>query len=58
MNLPDDPAAPDHGNRGNLARAQSHLEEALAIFAAHGERAKAEILAEPLADLQRELIAA
>jgi tetratricopeptide (TPR) repeat protein len=58
MNLPDDPAAPERGNRGNLSRAQSHLEEACAIFAAHDERTKAEILAEPLAELRRELMAA
>jgi tetratricopeptide (TPR) repeat protein len=58
MNLPDDPAVPEHGNHGNLARARSHLEEARAIFAAHGERGKADILAEPLAELQRELMAA
>jgi tetratricopeptide (TPR) repeat protein len=58
MNLPDDATAPENGNRGNLARAQIHLEEARAIFAAHGEPAKAEILAEPLAELRRELMAA
>jgi tetratricopeptide (TPR) repeat protein len=58
MNLPDDPAAPEAGNRGNLTRARNHLEEACAIFAAHGERTKAEILAEPLAELRRELMAA
>ena len=58
MNLPDDPATPEHGNRGNLVRARNHLEEARAIFAAHGERGKADILTEPLAELRRELMAA
>jgi len=58
MNLPDDPAKPDSGNRANLTRAGLYLEEAGAIFAAHGEGAKAEIIAEPLAELRRELAAA
>jgi tetratricopeptide (TPR) repeat protein len=55
MNLPDDPADPEGGNRGNLARAQGYLQEAGAIFRAHGEWGKAEIIAEPLAELRREL---
>ncbi len=53
MNLPDDPEDPTAGNRANLARAKRHLEEAGAIFAQHGEHAKARIVAEPLAELDR-----
>jgi tetratricopeptide (TPR) repeat protein len=53
MNLPDDPTDPTAGNRANLARAKRHLEEAGAIFARLGEHAKARIVAEPLAELDR-----
>jgi tetratricopeptide (TPR) repeat protein len=55
MNLPDDPADPTGGNRRNLTEARRCLAEAGAIFAAHGEPAKARMLAEPLAELDREL---
>ena len=55
MNLPDAPADPESGNRGNLARAGRYLEEAGAIFREYGDWAKAEIIAEPLAQLTREL---
>ena len=55
MNLPDDPVLPERGNRANLVRARHYLVEASAIFAAHGEPAKARMIAEPLAELDREL---
>jgi tetratricopeptide (TPR) repeat protein len=55
MNLPDDPADPAIGNRANLAQAKFYLEEAQAIFTHHGELAKAQIVAEPLSELHREL---
>lgn len=58
MNLPDDPAEPESGNRENLAAARRYLAEAQAIFTAHGETAKAHLVAEPLAELDRELAAA
>jgi tetratricopeptide (TPR) repeat protein len=58
MNLPDDPADLDSGNRANLSRARRYLEEAGAIFEAHGDWGKAEIIAEPLAELRRELATA
>jgi len=58
MNLPDDPADPQSGNLANLTCARRYLEEAGAIFEAHGDRAKAAIIAEPLAELRRELAAA
>jgi len=55
MNLPDDPATPERGSRANLARAAAYLEEAAGIFRTHGEWTNAEIVAEPLAELRREL---
>jgi tetratricopeptide (TPR) repeat protein len=57
MNLPDDPSDPAGGNRGNLGAARRYLAEAQTIFAAHGEAAKAQLVAEPLAELDRELAA-
>lgn len=58
MNLADNPADPEAGNRINLARAGRYFEEAGAIFKQHGEAAKAEIVAKTLAELSRELVAA
>jgi tetratricopeptide (TPR) repeat protein len=55
MNLPDDPQNPSFGNRANLVQAKRHLEEARAIFEQHGERAKAQLVAEPIAELLRVL---
>jgi tetratricopeptide (TPR) repeat protein len=55
MNLPDDPAHPTAGNLTNLTHARLYLEEARAIFAQHGELAKAETVAQPLAELHRAL---
>jgi tetratricopeptide (TPR) repeat protein len=52
MNLPDHPEDPASGNSENLARARLWLEEAQAIFADHGELAKARIVGEPLAGLR------
>ena len=54
-NLPDDPAAPDDGNRGNLAQARTLYAEAQRIFAAHGDVDKAEIVGAALADIDRDL---
>jgi tetratricopeptide (TPR) repeat protein len=55
MNLPDDPDNPSLGNRANLVQAKRYLEEARAIFERHGEPAKAQLVAEPLAELHRAL---
>jgi tetratricopeptide (TPR) repeat protein len=56
-NLPDDAAAPDRGNRANLAQAKAYYEAASRIFAAHGELAKVEIVAGALAELDGALAA-
>jgi len=58
MNLPDDPADLALGNGANLTRAKLYLEEANAIFAEHGDWAKAEILTAPLAELDRAMASA
>jgi tetratricopeptide (TPR) repeat protein len=53
--LPDDPQAPEAGNRENLRQAQRLLGEAHAIFAEHGESAKAASVREALAAIGAEL---
>lgn len=55
--LPDDPAQPEAGNGANLAQAKAYYAEAREIFARHGESDKAQLVAEPLAELERELLA-
>jgi tetratricopeptide (TPR) repeat protein len=56
QNLPDDPARPEAGNPVNLRCARVNLCEAREIFVAHGETAKARIVAEALFQLERELM--
>ena len=56
QNLPDDPEHPQAGNRLNLRRAKADYAEARAIFTAHGESAKARIVAEAVFQLERELM--
>lgn len=56
-NLVDDPEHPERGNRTNLAKAGAYYDDAWAIFAGHGERSKAQILAEARAELAREILA-
>jgi tetratricopeptide (TPR) repeat protein len=56
QNLPDDPERPDAGNVRNLRRAKAGYMEAREIFTAHGERAKAQIVAEAAFQLERELM--
>jgi tetratricopeptide (TPR) repeat protein len=56
-NLPDDPAAPEHGNRANLTQARAYYGEARAIFMAHGELDKARIVAEAVDQIEREILA-
>lgn len=56
-NLPDDPIRPDDGNRANLVTARSHYAEALEIFMARGEAAKARSVADALCQIEREILA-
>jgi tetratricopeptide (TPR) repeat protein len=55
--LPDDPAQPESGNGTNLTQAKAYYAEAREIFATHGESGKAQLVDEPLAELERELLA-
>jgi hypothetical protein len=55
-NLPDEPNAPERGNRANLTRAQSAYREARALFMAHGELDKARIVAEAIDQIGREIL--
>ena len=54
-NLPDDPEHPEFGNRAKLLEAKRHYEAAAALFGAHGETAKAQIVAEAIAEIEAEL---
>lgn len=56
-NLPDNPEAPDQGNRVNLTKAQADYKEARAIFMANGELDKARIVAEAVDQIGREILA-
>ncbi len=56
-NLPDDPARPEAGNRGNLMAAQACYIEARAIFMAQGELDKARMVAEAVDQIGREILA-
>jgi len=56
-NLPDDPAAPEAGNAANIAAARDLYTEALGIFQATGEVAKAETVLEAIAELSEPLSA-
>jgi len=56
QNLPDDPDNAEHGNRANLVAAKTLYAEAREIFTAHGDNAKAAIVAEAGFQLERELM--
>ncbi|WP_244500133.1 hypothetical protein [Methyloceanibacter superfactus] len=56
-NLPDDPAAPTHGNRANLTKARAYYAEAREIFMSNGEADKARIVAEAVTQIEREILA-
>jgi tetratricopeptide (TPR) repeat protein len=56
-NLPDEPAAPDSGNRSNLVQARAYYGEARELFMAHGELDKARVVAEAFNQLEREILA-
>jgi tetratricopeptide (TPR) repeat protein len=56
-NLPDEPEQPGHGNRANLAQARAFYAEAREIFMAHGEADRAQIVANALIQIEREILA-
>ena len=56
-NLPDAPAEPALGNRGNLMLAMGLYGEAHSVFERHGETAKASVVAEALDEIEAELAA-
>jgi tetratricopeptide (TPR) repeat protein len=56
-NLPDDPAAPEQGNRANLTQARSLYAEAREIFMRHGEVEKGRIVGEASTQIEREILA-
>ena len=56
-NLPDDPAAPEHGNRANLAKVRGLYTEAREIFMRHGDVDKARIVGEAVTQIEREILA-
>lgn len=56
-NLPDDPAAPEQGNRANLTKARGLYTEAREIFTSHGELEKARIVGEAVTEIAREILA-
>ena len=53
--LPDDPAHPEFGQRGNLRRAVALYDEARLIFQEHRDGGKARLVAEALAEVETEL---
>jgi tetratricopeptide (TPR) repeat protein len=53
--LPDDPAHPELGQRGNLRQAVALYDEARQIFQEHGDGEKARLVAEALGELESEL---
>jgi len=55
-NLPDEIEHPEHGNRGNLARARADYAEARTIFMAHGELDRARVVAEAVDQIEREIL--
>jgi tetratricopeptide (TPR) repeat protein len=57
-NLPDEPERPEAGNSSNLRKAKAYYAEARDLFAAHGEREKARLVAEALSELEQHLLAA
>jgi hypothetical protein len=54
LNLPDDPQHPENGNERNRSRARACLEEARALFLAHGAPEKSQLVEERLAELDVE----
>jgi len=56
LNLPDDSAQPERGNRANLLQARAYYAEAREIFVAHGEVDKARIVSEAVTQIERELL--
>jgi tetratricopeptide (TPR) repeat protein len=55
-NLPDDTSTPEAGNRKNLLVARAAYAEVRAIFASHGEHAKARIAGEAGEQIEREML--
>jgi tetratricopeptide (TPR) repeat protein len=55
-NLPDDPTAPERGNRANLIQARDAYIEARAIFIAYGELDKARIVTEATDEIARDIL--
>jgi len=55
-NLPDDPGRPDQGGARNLTQARAYYVEAREIFAAHGERDRAQSAARACDQIDRELL--
>jgi len=53
--LPDDPAGPGRGAARHLTRARAYYEEARAIFAAHGDSEKTQIVGDALMRLDSDL---
>ena len=56
-NVPDEPDAPERGNRVNMTKARAAYGEAREIFMAHGELDKARIVAEAVDQIEREILA-
>lgn len=56
-NLPDDPAAPEHGNRANLTKVRDLYTEAREIFMRHGDVDKGRIVGEAVTQVEREILA-
>jgi tetratricopeptide (TPR) repeat protein len=54
-NLPDNPAHPELGNQDNLLQARALYTEAHEIFSGFGQTGGAEIVAEAMAEIEREL---
>ena len=56
LNLPDDASAPELGSRRNQVAAKAAYSEARALFASHGEHAKARIAGEACEEIVREML--
>ncbi len=55
-NLPVDPERPGEAGRNNLLQARTCYAEAREIFVAHGEREKARVVGEAMAQIEREML--
>ena len=53
LNLPDDPERPELGNPANLALARGYYREARDLFRSSGDLMRAEMVAEPLAEIEQ-----